>query len=94
MRWSQKHLIFQKETLRPREVDVLPTPTQLVIKSANLEHKPLNSESNTLSTKLSNILPSYPLVNSTEGGNHRKIKDMLLQPLGTKLNIFSMVLKT
>ena len=80
---SQKHLIFQKETLRQREVDVLPTPTQLVIKSANLEHKPLNSESNTLSTKLSNILPSYPLVNSTEGGNHRKIKDMLLQPVGT-----------
>ena len=45
---------------RPREVDGLPTPTQLVIKLANLGHKLSNSESNIPSTMMSNLLLSYP----------------------------------
>ena len=57
---GSKHVIFQKETLRPREVDGLPTPTQLVIKLANLGHKLSNSESNIPSTMMSNLLLSYP----------------------------------
>ena len=57
---GSKHVIFQKETLRPREVDGLPIPTQLVIKFANLVHKPSSSESNILSTMMSNLLLSYP----------------------------------
>ena len=57
---GSKHVIFQKETLRPREVDGLPIPTQLVIKFANLVHKPSSSASNILSTMMSNLLLSYP----------------------------------